>query len=283
MRLLTALRLGRVSNLPTVWTNVLAGAALGGLGSEWAPLSALCLAMSLLYVGGMYLNDAFDAEVDARERPERPIPRGEISRASVYGIGGALLTVGVLIAACFGLRPFVAALLTAMVIVLYDWLHKRTALAPAIMGSCRLGVYASAASLSPEPRLGPVVVGALLLFVYVMGLTYAAARENSSALVRVGPLFGLFAPLAARAISGPYDLLGGVLSLVFGACAVVGFRLVRTRVPAQIRRGIGLLIAGIALVDALALSSVPHGAVLVPFALAAFVLTLLFQRFVPGT
>ena len=67
------LLLGRVSNLPTVWTNTLAGATLAGAAVTPGRLVLLAAAFSLLYTGGMYLNDAFDREVDARERPERPI------------------------------------------------------------------------------------------------------------------------------------------------------------------------------------------------------------------
>ena len=64
MTLLTALRLGRVSNVPTVWTNVLAASALCGASPAPSMLVVLCLAMTLAYVGGMYLNDAFDSEHD---------------------------------------------------------------------------------------------------------------------------------------------------------------------------------------------------------------------------
>ena len=79
MKWRTYLRLGRVSNLPTVWTNVLAGIVLAGGPLEPGTLAALVVALSLFYVGGMYLNDAFDRTIDARERPERPIPSGLIS------------------------------------------------------------------------------------------------------------------------------------------------------------------------------------------------------------
>lgn len=86
-----ALRLGRVSNLPTVWTNMLAGVVLAGGGVLEVQSLGLLLALSLFYVGGMYLNDAFDAEIDARERPERPIPSGRVSRGFVFALGfGAL-------------------------------------------------------------------------------------------------------------------------------------------------------------------------------------------------
>src|SRR4051812_7533986 len=46
----TALRLGRVSNLPTVWTNVLAGIALAGGDPTLGRAAPLALAVSLFYV-----------------------------------------------------------------------------------------------------------------------------------------------------------------------------------------------------------------------------------------
>ena len=83
MKLGVWLRLGRVSNLPTVWSNVLAALALSGGLSQAAGIPALHVALlaaafSLFYVGGMYLNDAFDRHIDARERPQRPIPSGQV-------------------------------------------------------------------------------------------------------------------------------------------------------------------------------------------------------------
>ena len=94
-----ALRLGRVSNLPTVWSNSLAGLMLagGGLTVELAPnlILGLFLIMSLFYVGGMYLNDAFDRHIDAVERPERPIPAGLVSARTVYLAGYGMLALGI--------------------------------------------------------------------------------------------------------------------------------------------------------------------------------------------
>ena len=69
MKLSVALRLGRVSNLPTVWSNTLAGTVIAG-GEPWRLGTLLAaLGISLLYVAGMYLNDAFDREIDANEGP----------------------------------------------------------------------------------------------------------------------------------------------------------------------------------------------------------------------
>ena len=50
------LRLGRVSNLPTVWTNLLAAVVLAGGAVSDGRILPLLAAMSLFYIGGMYLN-----------------------------------------------------------------------------------------------------------------------------------------------------------------------------------------------------------------------------------
>ena len=284
MKLPTALRLGRVSNLPTVSSDVLAGLALAGWGAtSLSTIVRLCAALSLLYVGGMFLNDACDATVDARERPERPIPAGQATRAEVLGWSAALLLAGIGLAFSTGWRSGLAALLTAGTIVLYDLLHKRTRAAPALMGLCRMGVYWTAALSVSSLEVARVFVGGLVLFAYVLGLTYAAARENTTALVRWGPLVGLWAPAllaAPHALEAPIRI--GVLTLFVGWTAR-GTRLVRSRDPPAIRRGIAGLIAGIALLDALWLAY--HGPSLLPAlaAVAAFALTLVFQRYVPGT
>ena len=56
-------------------------------------LTFLLIASSCLYLSGMVLNDVFDREVDARERPKRPIPSGRISVKSAAILGGVWLVV----------------------------------------------------------------------------------------------------------------------------------------------------------------------------------------------
>src|SRR5262245_34732641 len=123
-----ALKLGRVSNLPTVWSNVLAGTVLAG-GEVWRPATLLVLlAISLLYVGGMYLNDAFDRDIDALERPTRPIPAGLIAANTVFAAGFGLLLAGISVAVLAAVmrgpelvwRPVLASLALAAAILFYD-------------------------------------------------------------------------------------------------------------------------------------------------------------------
>ena len=62
----------------------------------WArPTLILLLAAStLLYAGGVALNDVYDADVDRQERPERPIPSGRVSLAAARRLGWMLLIAG---------------------------------------------------------------------------------------------------------------------------------------------------------------------------------------------
>ncbi len=275
------LRLGRVSNLPTVWSNVLAALVLSGGEFDLRGVWMMLVATSM-YVGGMLLNDAFDAEIDSRERPERPIPAGEIGRRTVFVIGFALLLGGIVGAATFGVAAFWAGLATAMLITLYNAWHKGNPLGPILMGLCRVGIYCTTSAAVADEIPVDVVWGAALLLGYVLGLTYLAKYEGRGGPRRLWPLAGLFAPLiyALPEIATSYvtrTIIGG-----FGAWAYFATQTARRRDGASIRKAVGALIAGIALLDALliAVSGAPATALL---AVLAFGLTLVFHRYVAGT
>ena len=117
------LRLGRVSNLPTVFTNALAGCVLaGGEGNLLEIVLLSTLALAFFYEGGMWLNDAFDAEIDAEQRSNRPIPNGEIGVQTVFMGGFTMLAIGVAIAAMMGRDAGLAAIGLMVAILLYNWL-----------------------------------------------------------------------------------------------------------------------------------------------------------------
>src|SRR3954451_15830093 len=137
----TLLRLGRVSNLPTVWTNVIAAATIGNAAANIVDVALIMLAMTAFYVGGMYLNDFFDRDIDARDRPGRPIHAGEIGAGTALSIGFGLLATGVALMIPFGPAAMIWGAALAAVIVLYDLWHKGNVLGPVVMGACRALVY----------------------------------------------------------------------------------------------------------------------------------------------
>src|SRR5437870_1291348 len=119
----TFLILGRVSNLPTVWSNCLAGWWLGG-GGDFKNLTFLLAGATFLYIGGMFLNDAFDAEFDRRHRKERPIPSALIELKTVWRWGLAWLALGIFCLVWPGKVTGGLGLALALCIILYDAVHK---------------------------------------------------------------------------------------------------------------------------------------------------------------
>jgi 4-hydroxybenzoate polyprenyltransferase len=176
------LLLARVSNLPTVWSNVLAG-FLGALAMP-AILNAglliqVAVAVSFFYVGGMFLNDAFDADVDARTRPERPLPARDVTRQEVFAGGAVLLAVGLLTLPADRTTRLLGVALAAA-IVFYDLRHKGDAFAPLVMGACRGLVYAIAGAAAGELSTA-VLIGGVVMTVYVVALTIVAKQAGPAA------------------------------------------------------------------------------------------------------
>ena len=285
------LRLGRVSNLPTVWTNVAAGAWLAGARLSPALLVLVAAAMSLFYTGGMFLNDAFDREIDARQRPDRPIAAGLVSPGHVFAVGFGLLAAGEILVGCAaaqasaGSAPLVAGAALAGAIVLYDAWHKQNPVSPVVMGLCRALVYVTAALVARRSSLlvPAVVPGAAVAWCYLIGLTYAAKQEALDRLGRLWPLAFLSVPFVFGA---PLLASGGLMTVVYVTLLAVvlhAIRLLRGHAPDRFPRAVMVLIAGISLLDALLVGKAGGTTAAVLVTAAGFPATLRMQRWVRGT
>lgn len=290
MKLALALQLGRISNLPTVWSNVLVGAVLGGAALGDGRLPLLMLAMSFFYVGGMFLNDAFDRGFDARHRPERPIPAGQVSATEVFAYGFGMLAVGLAGVALAsrgadglpGTRALAAALALAGTIVFYDVHHKDNPLSPLLMGLCRVLVVLGAAFAVGAAAPPAVGLAALALLCHLIGLTYIAKQEHLDRLGALWPLAFLALPLVYGgwlALATPMAALPLVL---YAGVLAFALRRLQRRARGDVPRAVVTLIAGMSVLDAVVLAGAGHLAAAV-LAVAAFVLTLALQRWVSGT
>lgn len=281
------LELARISNLPTVWTNVLAGWLLAGGKWDWRALAWLLLGGSLLYTGGMILNDAADVRFDREHRKERPIPSGRVTSAQAWGVGLGMMLAGAIMAvwgatACIWLTSGLVA-----AILFYDIYHKPWAGSVFVMGSCRTLLYLVAASAAAEHlnlrEHWEVIVKAIALGGYVVGLSLVARHEAAAVKpgrgwYRLG-VFGLLLPVLVAVSS--LLLLAAMLSLVLVTVLQRARTWMRTPPPSNIGRAVGLLLAAIPLVDALAISRVAP-VVAVCFALSVPLL-LLWQRKIAAT
>lgn len=199
----------RVSNLPTVWTNVLVGALLCGAQVSVGGYALLALSISLFYVGGMALNDLWDRDHDQRHRPDRPIPAGLISVSMARIICVVLFTAG-LLALAVAPSPFGLAggVVLFWAIMAYDRLHKTSPLGPYLMALCRFLTYPVTALALAGALSWPVMAGAAAMFLYVLALTLVA---RAGAHARHREKGGL--PLVPLLIAGISLLDGLVLAL----------------------------------------------------------------------
>ena len=171
------LRLLRVPNLLTAPGDALAGGVLAAEAWPGAEIWAAGGAMLLVYAGGLVLNDYFDMARDAVERPERPLPSGQVTPWAALIVAVSLLAAGPALAwlACGG-EAGRMALVVAFLVVAYDAGGKRMfGLGPLLMGACRGGsvlVGAVAAGISvlgsrptdlPGFQVAAAALGAALL------------------------------------------------------------------------------------------------------------------------
>jgi len=70
--------------------DVLVGAAASGQSRDVPRAAGLAAASSCLYLAGMALNDYADRDVDAVERPGRPIPSGRVTPGFALGLAAGL-------------------------------------------------------------------------------------------------------------------------------------------------------------------------------------------------
>jgi UbiA prenyltransferase family len=119
--------------------DVLLGAAAAGRLGDLRRARGLVAGSCCLYLAGMALNDYADRDVDARERPLRPIPSGRVSPGFALALASGLTLAGAS-AAVAADGAVALALAGPLVIAIwgYDVVLKSTPAGPAAMSACRM-------------------------------------------------------------------------------------------------------------------------------------------------
>jgi 4-hydroxybenzoate polyprenyltransferase len=176
----------RPANIVTAFADVLAGASAaagsvmiaGDYGYLTQPaLIGLLISTFGLYGGGIVFNDVFDAELDKKERPERAIPSGRVSKLYASILGTLLFFVGIISAFWVNIEAGFLALAVALGALIYDSLAKHHLLfGPLVMGSCRGGNLLLGAALIPSSLsyLWPL---AFIPIVYIASITLISQGE----------------------------------------------------------------------------------------------------------
>jgi 4-hydroxybenzoate polyprenyltransferase len=273
-----------------------------------SPIGTLCLLLAssaCLYTAGMVLNDVYDLEQDRRERPQRPLPSGQISIQTATLLGMSLLIVGMLLGGQWHIammrgdpRSGLVVACLAILILLYDRVLKRTLAGPIAMGACRTLNVLLGMSVLKGPWGGAHWMIAAGMGVYVTGVTLFARREAATShtnqlLAALALIFcGMFAlwwypVLMTNEVVGPIyppQFLCWVLLwlVLFG---FVGWRCVRAIMrpePRMVQVAVKSCILSIIALDALVLLPV-RGATAATVVFLLLIPTVLLGRWVYST
>jgi 4-hydroxybenzoate polyprenyltransferase len=190
------------------------------------------LASTCLYWSGMAFNDWCDRHVDARDRPERPIPSGRVTPRAARGVAAGLGAAGPGIAALLGGRSALSVGVSlAVMVVAYDAVAKDAPLGPLAMASTRGLDVLLGAHDAPATAWQP----ALAMSVHTAGLTWLSRGEvrGTRPAVAAAVTAGTVAVAAATALAAHHDRDAGRLARLAGVGLSSVYALVVGR--AQIR------------------------------------------------
>jgi hypothetical protein len=187
--------------------DVLAGAVAAGEPVRRA--LPLALASVCLYWAGMAANDWADRDLDAVQRPRRPIPSGRVPAPVALGLAGGLTLAGLAIAGgCGGRRALAVAGALAGTVWAYDLWGKDTVAAPVAMAACRgLDVALGAGGLG---RGG--VRAALTVAAHTYTVTALSRSESDGGVAALPATTLAGTALVAAVAAAPRQPLGRALA-----------------------------------------------------------------------
>lgn len=269
-RLWAYLKLMRPANIVTSWADVLAGFAASGSvvlfnevieeqasSGTAVSLAWLLIATTGLYGGGVVFNDVFDAELDAKERPERPIPSGRASRQGATLLGSLLLLVGLVAASQVSWLSATLALGIAFAALLYDAFGKHHPfLGPLNMGVCRGGNLLLGISAVPA-MVGELWFLALIPIVYIAAVTTISRGEVHGAKSSTGVIALLLIGIVIAGLLGlrllnDYELVAALPFVALFALRVLlpFVKAVLEPTPEQIRTAVKAGVLSLIVLDA---------------------------------
>ena len=295
--LLTWLQLMRLPTVFTALSNILCGFLIthqfrvGDLPQQ-TDLWMLLASSVGLYLGGMVLNDVFDAKLDAVERPERPIPSGRIPRNAAALFGGVLMAAGIIAASGVGSNSLLVATMIVPCVLGYNGFLKSTIAAPLGMGACRfLNLMLGASAVQGSIWQSIPMTVAAALGVYTVGVTLFARNEagRSSRFVLLSGVIIVLSGLgldawvitdagsSSPAISGSRMalLLLGLNLLMRAAAAIPDPK------PHRVQRTVGLMLLYIILIDAIVVFGLTGDAKLAALVVMLMAPAMLLRRVIP--
>jgi len=286
----------RISNAPTIISNVMVGLALAiqshslaWSGTSTPPrldflkiLFVISVAILLMYFSGMIFNDAMDAKWDKKHRPNRPIPSGLIKRRDAWLTASFMLGCGVLLC---GMRQgaMELSIVLSLAVLAYTLFHRWLFPAAILMALSRSLVYFIAmTALSPPPPFGHLLGFCIAIGVYTTILTILGRNEHDGNTKYAWLTWlMLIPPLIPLVMYGEAHEFTWMMLMIYITWIYMSWRDFR-KPNSQPIAGMHKLLAGFCLLDCVLIAMLGEISIMI-VSLVCFVFTIAAHRKVMGT
>ncbi|MXR41004.1 geranylgeranylglycerol-phosphate geranylgeranyltransferase [Halobaculum sp. WSA2] len=215
------LELARVGNAVAAGALTFVGSFVaGGLGTPWAVAFAV-IATAAATGAGNAVNDYFDRDIDAVNRPNRPIPSGRVSARAAAGFAATLFAVAT--AAALSLPPLALAIAVVNLLALLAYTQLFKGLP--VVGNVVVAYLTGSTFLFGAAAVGPIAPPTWTLFGLAATATFArevvkdvedVAGDREEGLRTLPIVVGEGPALALATVAMAAAALGSVVPYVDG-------------------------------------------------------------------
>jgi hypothetical protein len=261
----------RLPNLFTLPSNILVGiAAISSLAFTLTSFIQFLLLVTisvLLYCVGIVLNDLYDFDIDKKERPNRPLPSGKISRRSAIGLVAIFSTLALILSLLVSFSTLVISSILFLTIFGYDKYLKNTHAGPLTIASARvmnilLGTSVSFRSVDSYSQIVTLTFVLIITFVYVSLIGFISRYEvrgfsdNAKLLLPPAIVAIIISSIILFSLMGFFKLESLIILSLFSFIMLISFSRIYRRDSGRTQQIVRNMILSIIVLDSTFLTGI---------------------------
>lgn len=265
------LALVRLPNLFTLPSNILVGmATVSSLAFTLTSFTQFLLLVTisvLLYCVGIVLNDLYDFDIDKKERPNRPLPSGKISRRSAIVLVAIFSTIALILSVQVSFSTLVISSILFSVIFGYDKYLKNTHAGPFTIASARvmnilLGTSVSLRSVDSYSQIVTLTFVLIITFVYVSLIGFISRYEvhgfsdNTKLLLPPAIVATVISSIILFTLMGFFKLESLIILSLFSFIMIISFSRIYRRDSGRTQQIVRNMILSIIVLDSTFLTGI---------------------------
>ena len=261
----------RLPNLFTLPSNILVGiAAISSLAftlTSFVQFLLLVTISILLYCVGIVLNDLYDFDIDKKERPNRPLPSGKISRRSAIVLVVIFSTLALILSLLVSFSTLVISSILFLTIFGYDKYLKNTHAGPFTIASARvmnilLGTSVSFRSVDSYSQIVTLTFVLIITFVYVSLIGFISRYEvrgfsdNAKLLLPPAIVAIVISSIILFSLMGFFKLESLIILSLFSLIMLISFSRIYRRDSGRTQQIVRNMILSIIVLDSTFLTGI---------------------------